>query len=70
MILLLAHPFPLLSHHQVVSPSQSPCVSQVELTKGRGEGRGWRGEKALSSINYSLLSGLVYVHYSIRLMEQ
>ncbi len=39
MIRLLAHPLPSLSWQQVVSLSQSPCVSLVELTDGRvGEG--------------------------------
>jgi hypothetical protein len=36
MIRLLAHPLPSLSWQQVVSVSQSPCVSPVELTDGRG----------------------------------
>ncbi len=43
MIRILAHPFTLLSRQQVVSLSQSSCVSLVEFTDGSegGEGRGW-----------------------------
>ncbi len=44
---------------QVVSFSQSSCVSPVELTDGRGGGRGTKSydlEKAWPSINYSILS--------------
>ncbi len=42
LIRLLAHPHPPLSRQQVVSLSQSSCVSPVELTDGeRGESRGW-----------------------------
>ncbi len=39
MIRLLAHPPPSLSRHQVVTLSQSSCVSQVELTDGRVGGK-------------------------------
>ncbi len=54
-----------LSHQQLVSLSQSSCVSPVELTDGRG-GReeGGHGDesydrkKAWASINHSILSGL------------
>jgi hypothetical protein len=56
-------PPPTLSCQQVVSVSQSSCVSPVELTDGIGgeEGGGgaktYDGEKAWSSINHSILSG-------------
>ncbi len=59
------HPVPLF-HQQVVSLSQSSCVSPVELTDGRGRGMvgGWAksydGEKAWSSINQLILSGDTY----------
>jgi hypothetical protein len=62
MIRLLAHPLPLLSRQQVVSLSQSSCVSPVKLNDRRGREVGWRGaksydrEKAWSSINHSILS--------------
>jgi hypothetical protein len=36
MIRLLAHPFPLLSHQQFVSLSQSSCVSLVAVIDGSG----------------------------------
>jgi hypothetical protein len=35
---------PLLFRQQGVSLSQSPCVSLVELIKGRWERRGWRSQ--------------------------
>ncbi len=60
MIWLLPHH---LSRQLVVSLSQSPCVSLVELTNGTGNGGGaqsYDGEKAWSSINHSLLSGSAY----------
>jgi hypothetical protein len=57
-------PPPTLSCKQVVSFSQSSCVSPVELTDGRGGGeesgggaKTYVGEKAWSSINPSILSG-------------
>jgi hypothetical protein len=52
---------PPLSRLQVVSLSQSSCMSPVELTDGKGVG-GWRGaksydcEKYWSSIYHSILS--------------
>jgi hypothetical protein len=56
-------PYIPLPHQQLVSLSQSSCVSPVELTDGRG-GRGWaRGvesydrKKAWASINHSIFSG-------------
>ncbi len=45
---------------QVVSLSQSFCLSPLELTDGGGWGeepKSYDGEKALSSINHSILSG-------------
>ncbi len=53
---------PPLSRQQVVSLSQSSCVSPVEHTSGRGgEGRAgaksYEGENAWSSINQLILSG-------------
>ncbi len=56
---------PPLSLQQVVSLSQSPCMSPVELTDGRrgrerggGEARSYDSEKALTSVNHSILSAL------------
>jgi hypothetical protein len=61
----LPHPPPLpVSRQLLVSLSQSSCVSQAELTAGKGrEGGGGRGaesydsEKAWPCINHSILSG-------------
>jgi hypothetical protein len=39
MIWLLAHPLTPVTRQQVVSLSQSSCVSLVELTDGKGGGR-------------------------------
>jgi hypothetical protein len=54
-------PLPPLFREQVVSRSQSSCVSPVELTDGRGRrGRGWGvtksydGEEAWFSVNQSM----------------
>jgi hypothetical protein len=68
MIWLLPHPLaPLPSANCTVSLTQSSCVSPVELTDGDGRGRAGQGgheaksydiEKAWSSINHSILSGL------------
>jgi hypothetical protein len=58
MIRLLPPPF---SRQQVVSLSQSSCVSPVELTDGGAGGGGakvYDSEKARSSINYSILSAV------------
>ncbi len=57
-------PPPPLSLQQIVSLSQSSCVSPVQLTDGRRGGEGGRlgaesydRKKAWASINCSLLSG-------------
>jgi hypothetical protein len=74
------HPLPLLvcMCEQVVSLSESSCVSPVLLTDRRREGGGgwcWVGaisydaEKALSSINYSILSEVVRIVNSSRSFE-
>ncbi len=55
-------PSPPPTQQQIVSLSQSSYMSPVELTDGRGDGRGARsydGEKAWPSINYSVLSGYI-----------
>jgi hypothetical protein len=55
-------PLPHLHRQQLVSLSQSSCVSPVQLTDGRGGGRGGRGaksyyhHKAWPSIKHSILS--------------
>jgi hypothetical protein len=55
-IWLLPHPLPL-SRQQVVSLSQSSCVKPVDLTDRRGNAAESNdGEKALSSVNHSILS--------------
>jgi hypothetical protein len=63
MIRLLPH-LSTLSRQQVVSLSQSSCVSSVELTDGRGGGGGavksCDGEKAFYSTNHPILSYTVY----------
>ncbi len=52
-----------LYRQQIVSLSQSSCVSPIQLTDGKGGGGGRRGaepydrKKAWSSINCSILSG-------------
>ncbi len=46
----LPHPFPPLSRQQVVSLSQSSFVSPVELTDGRGDGRGARSYERQDSL--------------------
>jgi hypothetical protein len=59
---------PPLSRQQVVSLSQSPCVSRVELLTwigeldgdGGGGAKSYVGEKAWSSINHSILSARHY----------
>jgi hypothetical protein len=54
-------PLPPLFRQQVVSLSQSSCVSSVELTDGRGGlgggggAKSYDGEKALSSLKHSIL---------------
>ncbi len=70
MIRLLVHPLHPLPRQQVVSLSQSYCVSPVELTAGRGGGEGGRGvkikshdrKKAWPSINHSICSGVHHPH--------
>jgi hypothetical protein len=58
MILLLATPLPN-SRQQVVSLSQSFCVSPVQLTDGKGRGWGRRksyySEKVWTSINLAAM---------------
>ncbi len=63
-----------LSRQQVVFLSQYSCVSPMNLTDGKGGGGGggakpYDGERAWSSINYTLLSGanhsFMYVQCSI-----
>ncbi len=49
-----------LSHQQVVSLSQSSCVSPVDLRVGGGAESN-NGEKAWSFINHSILSGRTWI---------
>jgi hypothetical protein len=65
MVRLIARSLAPLSHQQVVSLSQSSCVSPIELPEGIGGGVGvgeeqklYNREKAWQSINHSVLSGL------------
>ncbi len=53
-----------LSSQQVVSLTQSSCVSPVELTDGRKGLRGWARSKIIRppSINHSILSGHDYLY--------
>jgi hypothetical protein len=68
-------PLPPLYRQQAVSLSQSSCVSSVELTDGRGGGRGAKSsyddKKAWTSIHHSILSASIhlqfYLSYRIKL---
>ncbi len=62
-------PFPFINWQQIVSVSQTSCVSPVELTDGiGGEGAAWGGsktydrEKVQYSINHSILSLLNIIY--------
>jgi hypothetical protein len=75
-IRLLAHPLsPALFSHQVVSLSQSSCVSPSSLLTGGVGGECGRGakpydrEKALHSINYAKLSGDVQYNEDLQLID-
>ncbi len=55
------------------TPSQSSYVSPVELTEGGGGGGGagsYDGEKAWSSINHSILSGMAESDGGVTLFQQ
>ena len=60
---LALSPLPLLLSASCLSPSRSSCVPPVERERGRGWGRSqnsFDGEKAWSSINHWILSGLAH----------